>query len=131
MAVRTAGCLWTARLSRTTTSPGAQRRHQDLLDVGEKGRRVDRSVEHRGRAEPVESERRDHRVGLPMTARRVVAQPHAAQAPAIAPQQIGCHPTFVEEQLLPHITQRLPGVPLAPGRGDIRPALLVGVHRFF
>jgi hypothetical protein len=29
------------------------------------------------------------------------------------------------------VAERLPGLPLPPGRGHIRPALLVGVYRFF
>ena len=62
---RISGCLWTARLSSTTTSPGAQRGHQDLLDVGAEGRIVDRPIEDGGRGEPVEPQARDDRVRLP------------------------------------------------------------------
>jgi hypothetical protein len=29
------------------------------------------------------------------------------------------------------VAERLPRLPLPPGRGDIRPTLLVGVYRFF
>jgi hypothetical protein len=29
------------------------------------------------------------------------------------------------------VAERLPGLPLPPGCGDIRPTLLVGVYRFF
>jgi hypothetical protein len=29
------------------------------------------------------------------------------------------------------VTERLPRLPLPPSRGDVRPALLVGVYRFF
>ena len=59
MAVRTAGCLCTARLSRTTTSPGRSVGTEDLLHVGDERRRIDRAVEHgrgavvrRGEARP-------------------------------------------------------------------------------
>ena len=47
----------------------AQRRDQDLLDVGEERRRVDRAVEDGRRAEAVEAQRRDDGVRLPVAAR--------------------------------------------------------------
>ena len=108
-----------------------ERRDQHLLDVGKERRIVDRSVEDRRRAQAVEPERGDHRVGLPMTAGGVIVQAGADRAAAITPQQVGRHATFVEKDVLSYIPHRLPGLPLATGRRDIRPALLVGVYRFF
>jgi hypothetical protein len=32
---------------------------------------------------------------------------------------------------MPHVAERLPRLPLSPGGGDVWPALLVGVYRFF
>ena len=61
----------------------AQRRHQDLLDVSEERRMVDRSIEHGWGTEPLASERGHDRVGLPMAARRVIAEARAAGTPAI------------------------------------------------
>ena len=84
-----------------------------------------------GALEPVEPKRGDHGVRLPMAARRVVAQARAARTPAIAAQQIGRHPAFIEEHVLAHVADRLPGLPLPARRRDIRPALFVGVYRFF
>ena len=110
---------------------GAQRGDQDLFDVSAEGRIVDRSVEDCRRAQPLEPQRGDHRVRLPMAAGGVIVQPDAAQTAAIPSQQVGRHATFIEKHVLAHVAQRLPGVPLSPCRGDIRPALLVGVYRFF
>jgi hypothetical protein len=62
---------------------------------------------------------------------RVIVQPHAARTAPIAPQQVGRHATFIEKHVLAHVAQRLPGLPLSPGGGDIRASLLVGVYRFF
>jgi hypothetical protein len=45
---------------------GLERRHQDLLDVGEKRGIVDRPIEDRGRGEPVDAKACDDGVGLPM-----------------------------------------------------------------
>ena len=111
--------------------PGSQRGHQDLFDIREERRLIDRSVEHGGCAETLEPQRGDHRVCLPMAARRMVVEPDAARTPAIAPQQIRRDAALVEPHVLPHIAQRLPQAPVPPRRGDISAALLVGVYRFF
>ena len=111
--------------------PGAERRYEDLLDVGQETHVIDRPVEDGRRTEPLESQPGHHRVRFPMAAGRVIPHADAAQAAAVAPEQIGRHATFIEEHVLPHIAQRLPDLPLSPGRRDIKPALLVGVYRFF
>jgi hypothetical protein len=110
---------------------GAQRGDQDLLDISPEGRIVDRSVEDRRRAQPLEPQRGDHRVRLPMAAGSVIVEPDAARTAAIPSQQVSRHATFIEKHVLAHVAQRLPALPLAPGRGDIRASLLVGVYRFF
>lgn len=110
---------------------GAERGHQDLLDVGEKRGIVDRSVEDGRGGEAVEAQRRNDGVRLPMTAGRVVAKASAAQTAAVSTQQIRRDPAFIQKQILRHVAERLPRLPLPPGRGDIRPTLLVGVYRFF
>ena len=109
----------------------AERGHQHLLDVREKRRIVDRPVEHGWRGEAIEAQRRDDGVRLPMTAGRVIAKARAAQTPAVPTQQIRRDPAFIQKQILRHVTERLPRLPLPPGRRDIRPTLLVGVYRFF
>ena len=109
----------------------AQRGHQDLVDVGEKRRRVDRSVEHGWGAEALEAQCRHDRVRLPMAAGRVVAEAGAAQAAAVPAQQIRRDAAFIQKHILLRVAERLPQLPLPPGPGDIRPALLVGVYRFF
>ena len=63
----------------------AQRRHQDLFDVGEERRTINGPIEHRGGAQPLKTQRGDHRVGLPVTARGVIAESRAARATAVAP----------------------------------------------
>ena len=62
----------------------SQRGHQHLFDVGKETRAIDWSIEHGWRGETVEAERGDHRVRLPVTAGRVIAEPGAARTPAIA-----------------------------------------------
>lgn len=110
---------------------GAERRHQHLLDVGEKRRIVDRSVEDGRGGQAIEAQRRDDGVGFPMTAGRVIAKARATQTAAIPTQQIRRDAAFIQKQILRYRAERLPRLPLPPGRGDIRPTLLVGVYRFF
>ena len=64
---------------------GAQRRHQHLFDVREERRTIDGPIEHRRRAETLKTERGDHRVGLPVTARGVIEESGAPRAAAVAP----------------------------------------------
>lgn len=84
---------------------GPQRRHQDLLDVGQKRRVVDRAIEHRRRAEAVLGQACDHGVRLPVAARRVSAPPLAARRAPIAAEQIGRHAGFIEKDVLAGIPQ--------------------------
>ncbi len=57
---------------------GAQRGHQDLFDVSEERWAINGPIEHRRRAKTLTTERGDHRVGLPVTAGRVIAEPRPA-----------------------------------------------------
>ena len=68
---------------------------------------------------------------LPVSARRVIAEPQAAEAATVAPQQIGRDAGFVEKDEVPGIAQRLRILPVAAGRGDVSAALFVGVDGFF
>ena len=108
-----------------------QRRHQDLFDIREKGRIVDRAIEHGRRVQAIGPQRRDHGVGLPMTARSVIAEADAPKTPAIAAQQIRRDAGFVEKDILCRLAHVLTGTPLAPSRRDVSAALFVGVYRFF
>ena len=110
---------------------GSQRRHEHLFDVGEECGVVDRAVEDRRRLQAVPSQRGDHGVRLPVSAGRVIAEPQAAGAAAVAPQQIGRDAGFVEKDEVPGIAQRLRILPVAAGRGDVRATLFVGVYGFF
>lgn len=109
----------------------SERRDQHLLDVGEKAGVVDRPIEYGRRREPVRPQRGDDRVRLPMPARRVIAQPHAAEAAPVSAQQIGRDPTLIEKDVLPGIVQRQPVAPAPPLSGDVGSPLFVGVYRFF
>jgi hypothetical protein len=109
----------------------SQRGHQDLLDVRAKGVVVDRAIDHCRCGQLGGPQGRDHRVGLPVAAGRVIADARPAAAPGIATDQIGCHARFVDEDVLAGIVDRQGLVPLAARRRDIRATLFVGVYGFF
>ena len=108
-----------------------QARREDLLDVGQEARLIDRAIKDGGRGEPAESQPHDERVRFPMAARGVITESRAARASAIAAEQIGRYAAFVEEDILAHVAQRLPGTPALARDHDVRPALFVGVYGFF
>ena len=62
----------------------AQRGHEDLLDVGAEGDGIDRPIEDGRRGQRRRAEGGDHRVRLPMAARRVITNPGPAQAAGVA-----------------------------------------------
>ena len=109
----------------------AQRRDQDLLHVGEKRHVVDWAVEDASGLQPVETQGRDDRVRVPMTAGRVITQPRAEETASVPTEEIRRHATFIQKHILADVTQRLPRLPMPPCRDDIRPTLFVGVYRFF
>jgi len=110
---------------------GPECRDEHLLHVGAKAGGIDRAIEDGGCGDPAGPESGDDRVRLPMAARRVIAQPDAAETATIAAQQIGGDAAFIDEDILPGVAQRQPVAPAAPLSGDVRSPLFVGVYRFF
>jgi hypothetical protein len=102
-----------------------------LLAVGEKRRIVDRPVKHCGGVEAVRPQGGDDRVRLPVSTRRVIADPQAAGTARVAPEQIGGDAGLVDEDILARIADGQPVLPAAARRRDISAALFVGVDRFF
>lgn len=108
-----------------------QRRHQDLVDVGEKRELIDRAVEDRRGRQAGGPQRGDNRVRFPMPTRRVIAQARAPRAAAVASQQVRGDATFIDEDIPPRIPPRLPLTPSSSCGRDVGTSLFVGVYRFF
>jgi hypothetical protein len=70
-------------------------------------------------------------VGLPVAVRRVVAQADATRTSPVAAQKICRDARFIDEDVGARVVQRLGVLPAAAIGSDVRPALLVGVYRFF
>jgi hypothetical protein len=110
---------------------GAQRGDEDLFDIGPEHHGVDRAIEHRRRTQLGGAQSRDHRVGLPVTARRVIRDARAARTARIPTEQIGSDPRFVNEDIPVGVVERLPRAPPAACGGDISAPLFGGVYGFF
>lgn len=110
---------------------GLERGREDLFDIRQERRVIDRSIKDRRRVEAVETQRHDEGVRLPVTAGRVIAEARAARAAAIPAQQIGCDAALVEEEILADVAQGLNASPLTACGRDVRPTLFVGVYGFF
>lgn len=110
---------------------GPQRRREYLLDVGEKRGVVERAIEDRRGLQPVDAERRDDGVRLPVPTRRVVLQATAPKAPPVATEEIGRDARLVDEDVPARIMQRERVLPVSARGRDIRAPLFVGVDRFF
>ena len=108
-----------------------QRRRENLFDIREERRVIDRPIKDRRRSEAIEAQRHDDGVGLPVTAGGVITEARAARAAAIAAQQIGRDPALVEKEIVADVAERLDAPPLAARGGDVRTALFVGVYGFF
>lgn len=110
---------------------GAQCGDEDLLDVGDEGRLIDRSVEHGRRREPVAPERGENRVGLPVAEGRVIDESLAAETAAVPPEQIRRHATFVEKHQARRIQAGRGRAPVPTGDHNIGAGLFSGVYGFF
>ena len=109
----------------------AQRRHQHLFNVRAKTRGVDRAIEDGGRRELVGSQGGDDGLRLPMTARCVVVEAHAARTSPIPTQEVSGHAALVHKHIVIGVVQRQPGSPVPTLRRHVSASLFVGVYGFF
>jgi len=108
-----------------------QGRDEDLFDVGEKARPVDRAVEDARCRETGHAERRDEGARLPAGKRRVVVDPGAPRRPPVSAQEIRGDAGLIEKDEVRRIPRRRPLAPVGAGRGDVRARVFAGAYRFF
>ena len=109
----------------------SQRRHEHLFDIGEERGVVDRPVEDRRRLQAVPPQRGDHRVGLPVPARRVIAEPQTPRAATVAPEQISRDTGLVKKNVMPRIAQRLRLFQRRRAAATSARRCSSGIYRFF
>ena len=89
--------LWDPRLSRMTTSPGFQRRHEELIDIGAETLAVDGSVKQAGRVDAVVAQGGEERRGLPLALRDVVDEALSIRRPAALHCDVVIRQGFIDE----------------------------------
>ena len=110
---------------------GRERGDEDLGDVGEKAVAVHRAVDHPRRGQPGDAQTGDKGAGLPPRHGRVVADPVAAWAAAIPPQQVRGDTSFIKKDEARGVPGRRRGLPLVPRGGDVGPVVFGRAYRFF
>ena len=131
MALRTALDLWLPRLSMTTTSPGFNARHQDLLHVGQEPLAVDRSVEDAGRLDPIAAQAGQEGLGPPVAVGRAADQALAARRPAPERRHVRLGPGLIDEDEPAGVNPALILLPLPAPPGDVGALLFAGQGGFF
>ena len=111
-----------------------QRRGELGFDIGLEDAPVHRRVDDERGGEPVAAQAGDEGLGLPMSERRLGAQPLALQAAAAQARHLGGGSGLVDEdqpmRLKPHPRLAL-GLPFLARLADVGTILLAGQQRFF
>ena len=110
---------------------GAQRRHQNLFDVGEEQLAVDRAVIHARRYQPVIAQAGNEGRCFPMPMRN--GRDHALASCSAAKQSghVGLDPGLVDEDQPPRLQPGLLLAPVSAGRGNVGAILLGRTERLF
>lgn len=109
----------------------AERRHQELFDIGEEGLAVDRTVDHAGRIDPVTAQRGKEGEGSPFSMGHLRAKSLPAPAAAMGAGHVGLGPGFIDENQTGGIETPLIFTPLRSSPGDPWPILFAGEQAFF
>jgi hypothetical protein len=104
---------------------------ENLLAISAEACAIDRSVDDAGRGEPVATQRRQKREGLPFPKRRFGDQAFASGASAMSAGHVGLRPGLVDEDKPPRIDPRLTRLPPFTPLGDVRTVLFGGAKAFF
>lgn len=110
---------------------GAERWGQAFFDIDFEDVAVHRTIDDQRRNDPVVAQAGDKGCRFPMSMRDRGEEPFAFAGAAIKPGHLGRRPGFVNEDKAFWIKPVLPGAPLGPRFGDVRPILFGGVRGFF
>ena len=106
-------------------------RQEELLNIGGEALAVDRSVEDKGRIDPVAAQGCKEGQRAPFAERCLRQQPASTRRPSPDRRHVGLHPGFIDEDQASGIKPTLIFLPLRSSPGDPRTILLAGEQRFF
>lgn len=108
-----------------------QRGYEDLIDVGQEARAIDRAVEDAGRGEPGDAQGGEESAGLPPPERGVVVDALPPGRATIPAEQGRGDAGLVEKDQVRRIPRRSVALPVRPRRRDVRSVVLAGPYGFF
>ena len=123
--------LVTAEIVHNDDVAGRERRHEDLLDIGQEALAVDRPVDNAGCVDPVRAQGCQEGQRPPASMWRLSDEPFAASAMPMGARHVGLDPGLVDEDQASWIEFALMRLPAYAPPGDVRPVLLGCVQAFF
>ena len=123
--------LVTAKVVQDDDVAWFERRHENLFDVFPEAFSVDRAIEHAGRVDAIDAQRRDEGHRRPMPVRNFGVEPPARCAPAAGRRHVGFGPCLVDADEASWIDPRLVLLPPDAAAGNVRPVLLAWQQTFF
>lgn len=110
---------------------GRQRRHQRLLDVGEKTRAIERPIKQHRRGHAGDPQGAETGGRVPPPIGRVIDDAFARAAAPVATDQVGAHGRLVEKHQSGRIEARRGRGPRGPRDHDVSAPLFGRAYRFF
>ena len=108
-----------------------ERGNQNLFDIRDEARAIDRTVEDGGGSELVCPQGGNDRGGLPVAVGDFRHKARAAPTAAIPARQLRLESGLIEEDEPAAVPLRRLGAPVLPGGYDVRPILFGGAQDFF
>lgn len=109
----------------------AQRGREDLVQIGEEGVAIHRSIEQSRCGQTIDAEGADKRAGVPVLMGRVIVDTAPSPAAPVATDQVGRRATFIKKYEAFGINRRGGRLPRAARGGDVGAVLFGRAHRFF
>jgi len=121
----------TAEIIHDDDVAGLEGRDEDLLDIGEETRAIDRPIEHAGGGNPVVTQAGEEGHRPPVPVRNLAEQSCAARAATVGARHVGLGPGLVDEDEAGRIEPSLIAAPARTATRNVGPILLAGVQAFF
>jgi len=109
----------------------AQRGREDLVQIGEKGVAIHRSIQESRCGQPIEAEGADKRAGLPVLMGRVIVVAAPSRTPPVATDQVRRRATFIKKHEAFGVNRGGGRLPRAARGGDVGTVLFGRAYRFF
>ena len=121
----------TAEIVHDDDVAGFEHGHEDLLDIGEEAKAVDRPIEDAGGGDPIAAQRGEKGKRLPTATRDLGHETLALQAASMGARHIRLRPSLVDEDKPVRGELSLVALPAATPPSNVGSVLFAGVQAFF